>query len=92
MWESKTQRFSASSMRRLEPMSAAELTKLALGYSPLWALRVLAEVMLNGADDKLAELLANRRLSTHWLRYEEDAEENALDAELAERLLAQSRG
>jgi len=33
MWESKTQQFSASSMRRLEPMSAAELTKLALRYS-----------------------------------------------------------
>lgn len=89
MWTSQTGKFDSSEMHALETMSTEALAQALLGSDPVVALRALAELMLNGDETRLPELLANGQLTTHWLRYTTDHMVNDNDHKYAEQLQQQ---
>lgn len=85
-WESKTGQFGTREMGMLDAGSAADLADALLSWDPLVALRALAEVMLNGDNEKLNKLLQNSVLVAHWRQYDKDKGLDNRDKEYASRL------
>lgn len=85
-WTSRTDRFTANEMGLLETLAAEHLITMLRKSKPLTVLRALAEVMLNGDNDKLTELLADKRLTLSWTIYAHDTGVDERDHDYA-RLL-----
>ena len=85
-WESKTNQFGTGEMSTIEKTPAAQLAGMALASTPVVALRVMAEVMLNGDEEKLNALLENNVLTTWWRDYKTDRFVDEKDHEYAAAL------
>lgn len=88
MWTSRTQQFDADEMGSLESTAADQLAPMLMRSGQVVALRALAEIMLNGGDAKLAELLRDRDLGVYWLSYRTDHGVDHRDHEYARQLRA----
>ncbi len=71
-WQKKTRQFGTEELAMLEGTTAEELASSLLISMSVVALRALAEVMLNGDEEKLQKLLANEELTAHWKQYQRD--------------------
>jgi hypothetical protein len=85
-WLSKTKQFNLNEMSALEEMQAAPLARALVNSSPVIALRGVAEVMLNGAEEKLHQLLADTPLTERWQSFTTDSGLDARDYEYAKQL------
>ncbi len=82
-WESKTHQFAQDEIDQIESKSAVELATIFLNSDPIVALRGIAEVMLNGDEEKLGALLADPVLVKHWSSFIIDHEVTRADIEYA---------
>lgn len=73
-------------MGLLESLPVGEVALMIMGSPPIVALRALAEVMLNGDDEKLATLMATPEVAVAWLSYEDDPFVNSRDHGYARQL------
>lgn len=68
-WQSLTHQFGGREISAIEVMSAERLIPPILNSPPIVALRVLAELHLHEANDRLRALLSNQEISAHWRKY-----------------------
>lgn len=74
-------------MELLESLPVGDVALMIMGSSPIVALRALAEMMLNGDDEKLTTLMATPEVAVVWLSYGDDFAVNPHDHEYARQLL-----
>ena len=86
VWESKTRQFPDDEMEKLESLTAERLALEIMGSPPVVALRCLAEVMLNGDDDRLAAVMAVPEVVAVLLECQEDPWFNERDSEYFQQL------
>ena len=90
-WESKTGQFGTAELKMLEEMPIEELIGAVLASQPLVALRVFAELVLQGARDKYMPLVYNPEFEHNIAAFNADPEVSQIDriyAELFSFLLA----
>jgi len=85
-WSSKTGQFGRAEISQIEAWSSDNLIRVIAGTDPLVVLRMLAEVMLNGDDAKLAELMAKPEVAARWADYWSDPDVDIRDEGYATRL------
>lgn len=86
VYVSKTKQFSARELMMLQDNGAEALIAALRNSSPVVALRALAEIQLNGDEEKLELLLADEELTAFWRAYESDFGVDVHDHEYAEQL------
>lgn len=88
VWISKTKQFSEEEMAIIANTPAQELVEQIVGSEPVVVLRVLAEIMLNGDEEKLDALLMNAEVNARWQDYYYDFRLTTADVEYADKLKA----
>lgn len=81
-----TLRFGMSELGFIEGALPAQLISIFMVTDPLVVLRALAEVMLNGDEEKLKELISDDGVWTRWQSYAKDDEVDDNDHGYAKKL------
>lgn len=86
-YEMKTGRFAPFELYGIQDEPPESLVQsLIYGADPIVALRAIAEVMLNGDEEKLKVLLASKELTDHWREFSNDLEVDDRDHDYAKAL------
>lgn len=85
-WTSKTNQFGSGELNMIKNMPADQLAGAIVASPPVVALRVVAEVMLNGDGEKLQALLENEEVNSRWQDFQNDYGVDHRDHEYAEQL------
>lgn len=88
-WTSQTGHFNDEEIDYIQGVTLStneELASTIVSRSPLGALRILAELMLNGADGFVAMMMLRPEVDAHWLTYGDDPAVDERDHEYARQL------
>lgn len=86
-YEMRTRQFAPFELYSIQDEQPESLVRTLIdGDDPIVALRTIAEVMLNGDEEKLAVLLASDELTAHWRKFGNDPEVDDRDYDYARAL------